>query len=89
MKILLGKGSETNILKNKKNIYKRIRPKSRGPKTIDIIKNRRLEQNNRNLFNLKIRRQEVPVRLLFKKNIRNKNPVRYLRQKIFCYNRNN
>ena len=69
----MGKKLKTNILKNKKNIYKRICPKNRGPKTIDIIKNKRLERNNRNLFNLKIRRQKIPVRLLLKKNIRNKN----------------
>ena len=40
------KKSKTGILKNKKNICKRICPKGRGPKIIDIIKNRRLERSN-------------------------------------------
>ena len=57
---------------------KRTCPKSRGPKTTDTTENERFEQNNRNLFNLKIRRQEISVRLLFKKNVRNRNQIQYL-----------
>ena len=45
-KILLKKKSGTGISKNKKNIYKKICFKNRGPETISITKNKYFEQNN-------------------------------------------
>ena len=57
---------------------KRTSFKNRGLETISTTGNRRFERNNRNLFNLKTRRQKIFVHLFFKKNVRNKNQVQYL-----------
>ena len=67
----------------------KIYPKNRRPKTTDIIKNEYFERNNRSMPNLKIQRQKTSVRLLFKKNIRNKNQIQYSRQKTPRHRRNN
>ena len=74
----MGERSGTGVLKNKKNMCKGIYFKNCGPETINIVKNKYFKRNNRNLPNPRIRRQKILVRLLFKKNIRNRNQIQYL-----------